>query len=420
MGILSRPGDLSLDEPVFQLDPVLDTYTEAGLLRQYGPLAPIGLPDDVRAWATTTEESARIVLESHPDLAKNPRHWGAYQRGEIPAGWPLLPFIAGESMLFADGGDHLRLRRSVVPAFTPRRVNALAPRVERLTLELLDAVEAAALDAPGNGVDLKELFAYPLALRIICEFFGITEETRRAALRDHYATMLSLTASDAQRQAAALGLREELALLVDEKRAAPGDDLTSVLVGITDEDGDRLTGKELLDTLQLVLIAGHETVVNGLTNTVHALLTHPGQLGLLLGGEHDWADALEAGLAWDGPLRNVYMRFALRDTEILGVPVREGEPIIVLLAAAHRDGGGDGLPESEGFDVTRGHKGHLGFGAGPHYCIGAPLARLEGTIALRELFTRFPGLRLAVPAEDLEHLVSPAVNGLTALPVRLG
>ncbi|MEV5178019.1 cytochrome P450, partial [Streptomyces flaveolus] len=340
MSMFAGGSGLTRDEPVGPLDPTLPTHAEGSLLRRYGPLVPVSLPGDVRTWATTTHEASRIVLEHHPHLVKSPAYWGALQRGELPDGWPLLPFIVGESMLFADGADHRRLRRAVVPAFTPRRVAALAPRVELLTRELLDELSVAADSAPDATVDLKEGFAYPLALRIICELFGITGEERQISLRDHYASMLDLAASDTERHAAALGLHEDLRLLVAAKRVAPGDDLTSDLVRTADGIGmgeggtvqpggskgdDRLTEKELIDTLQLVLIAGHETVLNALTNTVHALLTHPDQLDLLREGEHDWAAALEAGLVWDGPLRNLHMRFAVQDTEILGTTIRKGE-----------------------------------------------------------------------------------------------
>ncbi|MGW3462280.1 cytochrome P450 family protein [Streptomyces olivaceoviridis] len=414
MSTLSSPTHLSLDDPVRTLDPFLATHDEGELLRRHGPLVPIAMADDVRAWATTTYEASRTVLESHPHLVKSPAHWGAYQRGEISPGWPLLPFIVGESMLFADGQDHRRLRRMITPAFTSKRVAALASRIEDIARQLLDELDAT---SPDTAVDIKERYAYPLAMRVICEFFGITEPERREALRGHYATMLSVEATDAQRQNAALDLRDELGHLVTAKRAHPGDDLTSGLVGIQEEDGDRLTEKELLDSLQLILIAGHETVVNAITNTLHALLTHPHQLAVLRRGDHDWSDALEAGLHWNGPLRNLYMRFATEDTEIHGATVRKGEPIVVLLATSHRHDGV--VPNPERFDITRTYKGHLGFGAGPHFCIGAPLARLEGSIALRELLTRYPGLRLAVSEDELTPMVSPAVNGLSALPVRL-
>ncbi|MBV2354870.1 cytochrome P450 [Streptomyces sp. J2-1] len=417
MSVLSEGSRLTLDEPMLPLNPLLPTHAEGQLLRRYGPLVPVSLQDDVRVWATTTHEASRIVLEHHPHLAKNSAHWGALRRGEIPAGWPLLPFVVGESMLFADGADHRRLRRAVVPAFTARRVAALTPRIEQLTRELLDEIAVLAEAAPDGVVDLKERFAHPLALRIICELFGISDAEQQNSLRDHYAGMLSLAGPDTERQAAAEGLIADLARLVEAKRAVPGDDLTSDLAAVREEGTDRLTEKELLDTLQIVLIAGHETVLNALTNTVHALLTHPDQLALVRDGVHEWSAALEAGLSWDGPQRNLYMRFALQDTEILGIPIREGEPIIVLLAASDRDGGFQSGPTR--YDVTRSHKGHLAFGAGPHLCVGAPLARLEGTVALRELFTRYPDLNLAVPAQELEFLVSPAINGVTALPVRL-
>ncbi|QRP43164.1 cytochrome P450 [Amycolatopsis sp. FDAARGOS 1241] len=396
---------LTLDHPVHDLDPAIPTYDEGAVLRKHGPIVPVQLAEGVRAWATTTYDATRTVLESHPHLSKDPAHWGAYRRGEIPAGFPLLPFIVGETMLTKDGADHLRLRRLVARAFTPKHIATLAPRVERLAGELLDGLDT------GSVLDLKEQYAFPLPMRIISEFFGVTDPERQQVLRGHYATLLSADATGEQRQAAALGLGDELTRLIEDKRRHPGDDLTSTLAAI--DDGDRLSEQELRDTLQLILVAGHETTVNAITTTIHALLTHPDQLALVRGGRHDWSAAFEAALAWNGPFRNVYMRYATADTEIAGTRVREGEPIFVLLAFSDREA-------AERYDVTRPPKGHLAFGAGPHFCIGAPLARLEGAVAVGKLFTRFPDLRLAVAENELTPLISPAINGLTTLPVRLG
>jgi cytochrome P450 len=391
---------MSLDRPLYDINPLVPAQTEGALLRAHGPLVPVHLFGGVRAWAATDLTTARTVFETHPHLSKNPAHWGAYTRSEIPEGWPLLSLVVAESMLNTDGIDHQRLRRLVTFAFTPKRVRALAPRITEIARRLL--ADLAAKDEP---VDLKEGFAFPLPMMVICEFFGITEPARVQRLREHYTTMLSVEVTNQQRQDAAVGMKALLRQVVDEKRADQGADLTSALAAIED-GGDRLSMQELVDTLEIILLAGHETTVNAITNTVHALLTHPDQLREARSGQ--WQAAFEAGLRWDGPLRSVYMRYAIQDTEIAGVTVREGEPILVSLAAANRD--------DTGFDLDE--RAALPFGAGPHFCLGAALARLEGEIALRELFTHFPDLTLA----DAEpgSLVSPAINGLTALPVKLG
>lgn len=395
---------LSLDQPLYDIDPLTPAHTEGEQLKRHGPLVPVNLYGGVRAWAATDLPTARTVFEDHPHLSKNSRHWGAYTRGEVPAGWPILSFVTAESMLNTDGAEHHRLRQLASFAFTPRRIRALAPRITEITRGLLADMPA---DSP---VDLKEEFAFPLPMTVICELFGITDPGQVRQVRALFTTMLSVEATGQQRQDAAMGMKEMLRQLVDDRQATPGDDLISELAALRGED-DRPTLTELVDTLEIILLAGHETLVNGITNTVYALLTHPRQLTEALAGKHSWSSVLEAGLRWDGPVRSVYMRYATQDTVISGVTVRRGEPILVALATANRD--------RADFDLSAPPAPHLAFGAGPHFCLGATLARLEGEIALRELFDRFPGLRMAIPEAELTTVISPALNGLAALPIIL-
>lgn len=405
------PQELSLDHPVHDLDPNVTTQEEASALRRYGHVVPVTLMG-VRAWVAVTEESVRTLFEAQDDFAKNSAHWGAYQRGEIPAGWPLLSFIIADSMLNADGIDHMRLRRLVTFAFTPKRVSGLGPRIQEACEELLSRLA----DGPLESVDLKAQFAYHLPLAIIWELFGVTDPAQRTTLMNNYETMLSAEASNAEREAAAAAQHEELRRLVRARRAAPGNDLTSALAETLDGDGGQLSEKELIDTLDVILIAGHQTTVNSLTNTILALLAHPDQLALLKDGTVEWTTAVEAGLHWNAPLRNLPMRYALRDTVLHGVTVRRGEPVLAGVAAANRGQGTDGVAQ---FDLLRPQGKQLAFGAGPHFCIGSALARLESAIALRALFERFPDIRLAVPEAEVPSLVSTADNGVAALPVNL-
>jgi cytochrome P450 len=413
--IPSHRSELSLDHPLSVLDPLRETHTEAADWRRHGPMVPVTVMGDVRAWAAVSSEAARTVLEAHPDLSKNPANWAAYGRGEVPADWPLLNLIVADSMLNADGMDHRRLRRLVTFAFTPRRVEALAPRVREITRSILDDLEC---DGPDTPVDLRSRFAYRLPLLVICELFGLSDPREQGRLREHYETVLSAEVSDDARRKAAVRQRDVLARLVTDHRTDPRDDVTGTLLAALDDDGGRLSEKELIDSLELILLAGHETTVNLLTKTVHALLAHPGQLALLHDGTLDWTAAVEAGLLWNSPLRSVYMRYALRDTDIHGVTVRRGEPILVALAAANRERKGD--PDLARFDLCSVPERRLAFGTGPHHCLGAALARLENAVALEELLTRFPHLRLALPEPALVPQVSPAINGLTELPVVLG
>lgn len=409
-----RPASHSLDRPVAVLDPdASDLHAESADLRRHGPLVPITVAG-VPVWATTGHAAAKAALDHHPDLAKGLTHWRALHEGRVPQDWPLLPIMAGANMLNANGADHRRLRGLISRAFTPGRVRELTPRIEEISAGLLDRLAARPASAP---VDLRAEYAYALPMAVICELFGIPDERDRERLRAPFEVLLSSAPAPGELEAAHVAVVGELQRLLAAKRRDPGSDLTSALIAARAEDGDRLSETELIDTLLLLLLGGHDTTVNLITNTVRGLLAHPGQLDLLLNGRYDWADAVEAGLQWSGPVRGIFLRFALRDTTIAGVPIREGEPVMVAPAAAGLDP--EVIPEADRFDITRNNRAHLAFGAGAHFCIGAPLARAEAAIALRALFTRFPGLNAAVADRELVPLSSFAMNGLRSLPVHL-
>jgi 2-hydroxy-5-methyl-1-naphthoate 7-hydroxylase len=394
---------LSLDNPVYVCDPASETFVEAAALREFGDIVPVVLFGGVPTWITASVEASRAVMEANPDISKDSANWAALRRGDVPRSWPFLALITGRNLANTDGADHVRLRRLVSHAFTKKRVGAAVPRLTAIADELLDTL--------GDGpVDLKADYAYPLPMRMICGFFGITGPAERELARV-YRILFDAGAGDEERLRAGADLEDALVRHIEDKRANPDDGLTSTLIRIREEDGDRLSERELVDTLQVILAAGHETTVNAITNTVVGLLTHPDQLALLRAEVQPWSAAVDAGLHWNAPLKCVYMRYALRDTNIRGTTIRAGDPIATMIAGAHRDG--------DRFDVTGSHRGHIGFGAGVHFCIGAPLARQEITIGLERLFTRFPNLRLAVDPGELTHLASPAINGLVSLPVFL-
>lgn len=400
---------LSLDNPVHECDPASETYVEAANLRRHGHVVPVVLFGGVRTWITTSAEASRTIMETNPDICKDPANWAALQRGEIPESWPFLSLLTEKSMFNTDGANHLRLRRLVSHAFTHKRIATVVPRLTAIADELLDAL-------PDNGpVDLKTAYAYPLPMRTICEFFGITDPDEQDELRDEYATMFDAVATPDERTRAVAALEATLVRHIEDKHRHPDDRLTSTLIHIHEQDGDRLTEQELLGTLHIILAAGHETTVNAIINTVVALLTHPDQLALLRGGHRPWSSTVDAGLRWNVPLKCVYMRYALRDTNICGTVVPAGEPIATMIAGAQRNSD----PVEARFDLTHDDRSHIGFGAGPHFCLGAPLARQEITIGLERLFTRYPNLRLAVEPEELTHIISPAINGLATLPLHL-
>ncbi|GAA2073410.1 cytochrome P450 [Streptomyces albiaxialis] len=383
-------------------------------------MAPVELPGGVVAWAVTDPALLRKLL-TDSRVSKDPRrHWPKWINGEISPEWPLFTWVAVRNMFTAYGGDHRRLRTLVAKAFTARRTAALRPRVGQIVGELLDGV--AESGRRGDPVDLREALCYPLPIQVIAELFGLPEE-RGARLRTLVDGIFHTSADPEEAAATFAGFHTVLGELVALKRETPGDDLTSGLIAARDEDGSRLSEQELVDTLLLVISAGHETTVNLLDNAVHALLTRPRELEHVREGRASWDDVIEETLRYDSPVASIPLRYAVTDIDVGGAGegsvIRAGEAILASYAAAGRDPGWYG-PDADDFDVTRVGKEHLAFGHGAHFCLGAPLARLEARMALPALFERFPDLALAVPPEELEPVESFISNGHRTLPVRLG
>ncbi|ORT55928.1 cytochrome P450 [Streptomyces sp. CB03238] len=384
-----------------------------------GAVSSVVLPGDVPGMAVLGHETLKEFL-SHPDVAKGAEHFTALQDGLIPGGWPLRTFATVQGMTTADGADHRRLRSLAGQAFTARRVEELRPRVETLTARLLDGLEQAA--RAGDGVaDLRRHFALPLPMGVICELLGVDAEHHD---RLHHLSS-RVVATDIGPEEAVAANREMVDVLravVAARRAAPGDDLTSALIAAREEDGDRLGEPELIGTLLLLVVAGHETTLNLVTNAVRALCAHRDQLHLVRTGRGDWAGVVEETLRWDSPVSHFPFRYPTRDLVLDGTLIPQGTPVLAGYSAAGRDPAAHG-PDADRFDITRTARGsgprHLSLGHGPHYCLGAPLARLEAGIALERLFTRFPDLDLAVPEARLPRLPSFVGNSVRTLPVRL-
>ncbi|MEU0840996.1 cytochrome P450 [Streptomyces sp. NPDC005962] len=368
------------------------------------------------AWAISRQSLLKQLL-TDPRVSKNPRlHWRAWHEGEVSSDWPLINWVAVQNMFTAYGADHRRLRTLVSKAFTARRTAALRPRIEAIAADLLDRLAAT---PPGEPADLREGYAYPLPLQVIYELFGLTDEGLRTRMSRFADSSFRTTTTPEEVAAASAEMDAIMSALVASKRERPGDDLTSGLIAVRSEEDAALSERELCDTLALMLTAGHETTVNLLDNAVHALLTHPEQLAHVREGRASWDDVIEETLRHSAPVANLPLRYAVEDIELAdGVVLRKGDAILAAYAAAGRDPGVHG-EDAAAFDVTRQLKSHLAFGHGVHLCVGAPLARLEASIALPALFDRFPRLSLASGQGPLEPVESFISNGHRALPVRL-
>ncbi|GHB03274.1 cytochrome P450 family protein [Streptomyces chryseus] len=390
-----------------------DPYPAYAWLREHSPVHRTVLPSGVEAWLVTRYADARQALADQR-LSKNPAHHAGTAHAKGRTGIP------GERkaelmthLLNIDPPDHTRLRRLVSKAFTPRTVAEFAPRVQELTDRLIDGFAAQ------GSADLIHDFAFPLPIYAICDLLGVPREDQDD-FRDWAGMMIRHGGGPRGGVARSVKkMRAYLAELIHRKREEPGDDLISGLIRASDH-GEHLTENEAAAMAFILLFAGFETTVNLIGNGMYALLRHPEQRerlqrALTEGDTRLLATGVEELLRYDGPVELATWRYATEPLNLGGRDIAAGDPVLVVLAAADRDPERFGDPDT--LDLTRRDNQHLGYGHGIHYCLGAPLARLEGQTAIATLLRRLPDVRLAGDPADLRWRGGLIMRGLRTLPV---
>ena len=380
-----------------------DPYPVFAVLRNRDPVHRSRL---INAWLFTRHADVDEILRDHRRFSSDPRNGTLSRRQQ-----KLLPPEDQFTFLLLDPPDHTRLRALVNKAFARKPVDALQPRIRAILGALLDTI------ADPSRFDLMEAVARPLPVIVIAEMLGVPPADRSQFKRwsDQRARLLEPTIGMRERRSGESAQRAFDAYfraIIKARRKTPGDDILSALVQVEDE-GERLSEREMLNLLRLLLIAGNETTTNMIGNGVLALLRHPDQLERLREDPALIPAAVEELLRFDSPVQATFRR-ALVDCDVDGFPLRRRDNIVLLLGAANRDP--DAFASPDRLDIGRGDASHLSFGRGIHHCLGAPLARLQGRIVLEMLLERFP--KLSLLTERPRFRTSIVFRGLHSLPLR--
>lgn len=383
--------------------------------RQLGAVHAVTLADGHDAWLIVRHAEARAAL-GDARLSKDLQAALASDGDVVAEGLPGPAFA--RHMLVVDPPDHTRLRRLVASAFSVRRIEALRPRVQAIVDDLLDDIAA---HAPDEVVDLVATYAFPVPFTVICELLGVPA-VERAPFGRALTQLLAPTATAEEYERAKQAsdtVVELLRALVEEKQDAPDDALVSALISARDGD-EKLDHDELMSTIFQLIVAGHDTTASLIGNSVVALLLHPEQLARVRADAALIPNAVEELLRYDAPVPHATFRYALEPMDIGGATIPAGAQVIINLASANRDAEHYANPET--LDIERSDVRNLAFGHGIHFCLGAPLARMEAQIALESLIHRFPELRLAEPVSQLHwgHGDGLVLRGLSTLPVVAG
>lgn len=408
MADLKHKNDQEFDlfSSEFKANP-FPTYAQ---MRINAPVYGHKAPNGSTIWYITRYADVLAVLRDDVHFCKDPRNTGLSNVMGTASRKTTMHRLINENMLFSDPPDHTRLRSLVSQAFTPRRIAQQTSFVQETTNHLIDQFQNE------GEVDLISAFALPLPVFIICKLLGIPDEDREnvalwsQAIISPGSRDLNYSARRKRVQALIRYLNQMFLL----RSSDPQDDLTSALVH-AEEAGDRLVDSELSSMLALLLVTGHETTVNLIGNGALALLKNPNQLALLRDDPTLWESAVEELLRYDGPVETSTSRWASEDIFFQGHLIRRGDLVRVVLASANRDATQFERPDE--LRIRRDDNKHLAFGYGTHYCLGAPLARLEGKIALRTLFDRLANLRLRFPGEQLAWRTGVLFRGLQRLDV---
>ncbi|AYF73837.1 cytochrome P450 [Nocardia yunnanensis] len=406
MADLEAPDRIETLDAEFFADP----HAHYRRWREVGPVRRVRFPDGVVRYVILSYAECRAALND-PRLRKDAVHADAllHEKRDLPVGdGTRLALLS--NMLNTDPPQHTRLRKLVTKAFTPRRVAAMRPRIEEITAALLDAL------ADRTEFDLLHDFAEPLPITVICELLGVPFEDRADFQRWTRVIVGVANGDDENNRRAAAEMADYLSGLVAAKREQPAADLLSALT-VPADDGDALTDPELVGMAFLLLVAGHDTTVNLIANGTLALLRDPARLESLRKHPEAIPDAVEEFLRFDGPVNMSTLRYTAEPVTIANTVIPANEFVYIALASANRDP--DRYPGADTLDPDRDASGHVAFGHGIHFCVGAPLARLEAHTAFTALLSRFPTLRLSPAADTLSYHASTLIRGLTSLPVQL-
>ena len=379
---------------------VKNPYPYYAQMRETDPIYKTRFPDGQQGWLITGYTEAVEALKEPRFMKDFSKLYGGSMEGMS---------VFTQNMLFSDPPDHRRLRGLAQKAFTPRVIEGMKERIEEIADQLLDAMYDK------EEINLIDDFAFPLPIIVICEILGVPSEDR-----DKFRVWSnSLIEGNSGEPGVSVyqhmnDFIRYLGEWFSKTRQQPSDDLISKLIE-AEEAGDRLKEKELYGVVTLLIIAGHETTVNLIGNTFLNLLKHPEQKRLLM-YQPDMIDrAIEESLRFDGPVEFSTSRWASENFQFAGKEIRRGELAVVALNGANRDS--EKFPEPDVFDNSREKSPHLAFGTGIHQCLGAPLARLEGKIAVSKLLERYPNLELCIPESELEWRPGMIVRGVKELPV---